>query len=170
MDNSILKLRRSVREFKDDDVSSDLINKVIYAACQSPSARNQQPWHFVVVKNKRILSNLAHISKYSAFLENVPAVIAIVKKNESLSTPDMASIDLSCCATYLMLEATSLGLGTCFLGVWPRLDRMKLCNKALNLAADLETFALIPIGYPKSEESFYEKKDRFNPDIIRWEE
>ena len=171
MDDSILRLRRSVRAFKNDDVDNELIKKIISASCQSPSARNQQPWSFVVVKNKKMLNDLASVSKYSAFLANVPALIAIVEKApSSLTTPDMASIDLSCCASYIMLEATSLGLGSCFMGIWPRRDRIEACNKALELNDDLNTFALIPLGYPLDQNSFYEKNDRFNDDLIRWEE
>lgn len=171
MDDSILKLRRSVRNFKNQDVPSKLLEQVIEAGCQSPSARNQQPWRFIVIKNKEILKKLASVSKYSAFLKDVPAVIAVLMANEAtLSTKDMASIDLSCCATYMMLEATSLGLGTCFIGIWPRADRIDACNKALNLNESLTTFALMPIGYPALENAFYEKKDRFNTNLIRWEE
>ena len=171
MDDCILNKRRSVRKFKCDSVSNELISKVISSARQSPSARNQQPWRFVVVKNKQMLKDLSKVSKYSAFLESAPAVIAILKVSDDLlSTPDMAVQDLSCCMTYKMLEATSLGLGTCYMGIWPRQERISACNKALNLKDGLNTFALMPIGYPQDENAFYEKEGRFNKDFIKWEE
>lgn len=161
--------RRSVRKYKNIDIEDNILKSIIASSLQAPSARNQQPWSFMIIKNKDILNQLANSSRYAAFLSNTPCVIAVIMKDLTLMpTPDMVPIDLSMVSTYIMLEALNYNLGTCYMGIWPREDRTKNCDTILNLNQTEHTFALISIGYPLSNDVFTEANDRFNEDLISW--
>lgn len=161
--------RRSVRKYKDIDIEDEMLQNIIKTSCQAPSARNQRPWTFQIIKNRNVLNLLASSSKYTAFLKECPCVIAVIMKDLTLMpTPDMAPIDLSMVSTYIMLEAQNYNLGTCYMGIWPREDRTKNCDTILNLNQTEHTFALISIGYPLNDEVFTIAKDRYNKDLIKW--
>lgn len=161
--------RRSVRKYKDIDIKDSILKSIIESSVQAPSARNQRPWSFMIIKNKDILNQLANSSRYAAFLSYTPCVIAVIMKDlTNMPTPDMAPIDLSMVSTYIMLEALNHKLGTCYMGIWPREDRMKNCDTILGLKDNCHTFALISIGYPQTDDVFTEANDRFNEDLISW--
>ena len=63
--------RTSVRNFLDKDVSDDLIIQIIKAGMQAPSAKNQQPWEFYIVKNKKLIEKLSSVTPYSLFLRKL---------------------------------------------------------------------------------------------------
>ena len=78
--------RTSVRDFLEKDVSNELILKIIKAGMQSPSAKNQQPWEFYIVKNKKLIEKLSSTTPYSAFSKNASAII-VPCYNEELALP-----------------------------------------------------------------------------------
>ncbi len=68
--------RRSIRKFQDKQVEDDVIKKILHAAMQAPSANNEQPWEFIVVKNKDTLLKMTEIHPYAKMLKE--AAIAII--------------------------------------------------------------------------------------------
>ena len=69
--------RRSIRKYKDEPVSDELIDKLLRAAMAAPSAGNEQPWHFVVVKDKETLKRLSKLSPYASMLKDAPIGIVV---------------------------------------------------------------------------------------------
>ena len=126
--------RRAVREFTAEPVDEPTIHQLIHAAIQAPSAVNQQPWSFCVVRDKAVLDQISNESKaymlrssqaalshhFQAILSDpdfhifyhAPALILISSVTESSWTVE----DCSLAAENLMLTARAVGLGTCWIG------------------------------------------------------
>lgn len=161
--NSIFH-RTSVRNFSDKRVEEEKIIKILQAAMAAPSAGNQQPWEFYVVRDKKTLEQLSQSSPYAGSTKEAPvAIVACYRK--AITFPEYAQIDLSIAVENLMLEADELGLGTVLLGIAPLVERMNHVRHILNIPNDLEAFAIIPCGYPlketKQQERFEESRIHF---------
>lgn len=76
--------RRSIRRYKDQAVEDEKIEKLLRAAMQAPSAVNQQPWEFIVVRDKSILNKLAGLSPYSKMVADAPLAIVVLGNEERM--------------------------------------------------------------------------------------
>jgi nitroreductase len=143
----LIKSRRSIRRYKQKTISDDLIKKCIEAACSAPSAKNSQPWSFVIIKNKEKIKLLSKTQPFSKFLENAPCVIVVLAE-ESKSNHWLE--DCSCAIMLLLLEAHSLGLGACWNAVYKPDDnsRENYVRKILNISEKYRVIANIGIGHP----------------------
>ena len=155
-----IKNRRSVREY-------DLTKKVSYAtlvelcryAESAPSARNQKGREYIIIDDEKVIAELSLVSKGSMVLSKCNTVLAIVGKNrEELSTPQMLDQDLACAVENVLIAATSMHLGSCYIGIHPLEDRIAACDDILGVTGGAHTFALIAIGYPLQETVFYDKE------------
>ena len=156
--------RRSVRSYTDQKISNEDMKLILQAAMAAPSAINQQPWEFIVVDDKALLEELGNCSPHSKFLPTAAACI-IVLLNKNKVKCDLFQQDLSAVTENIMLEARYLGIGSCWIGTYTRLDRMAYVTKMFNLPEYIEPFSIISLGYPKDENAFVEK-DRFNEELI----
>ena len=98
---------------------------LLRAAMQAPSARNQQPWHFIVVDDEETLQALATVSRNVQMLKEAPLAIIVLIDSESLTAPLMAPQDASAATQNFLLKAVDLDKGTCWCGVYPREERME---------------------------------------------
>jgi nitroreductase len=69
--------RRSIRKYKDKKVEKEKIEKLLKAAVAAPSAGNEQPWHFVVIRDRNILNHLAEVHPYAKMLKDAPLAVAV---------------------------------------------------------------------------------------------
>lgn len=166
MDDIIFK-RVSVRDFTDEKVTDDQIDRLMKAGMAAPSAGNQQPWEFVLTRDEITKGKLAESSPYAKPAGKADVVIVPCIRKNDLRFPENAPLDMSACAENILLEATALGLGAVWLGVYPEEDRMKAVADAIGASSDVEPFALIAVGHPK-EEIPPRSANRFEPDRIRW--
>ena len=157
--NSIFH-RVSVREFKKDPVKSVDVEWILRAAMAAPSACNQQPWEFYVVRDEAIIEQLSKCSPYSGCAAGAPLVIVPCYRTEGLTAPEFQEIDLSIASENILLEADSLGYGAVWLAVAPNEERMAHVTKTLSLPDSLKPFCLIPIGVPAKEQR---QINRFDP-------
>ena len=154
--------RTSVRKYRNREVEDEKIELLLKAAMAAPSAGNQQPWEFYVVKNKSKLEALSKISPFSGCVQDAPVAIVNCYRKD-VRWPDYAEIDLSASTENLLLQAVELDLGAVWLGVAPLEDRMKKVSEILEVPEDLIPFAIIPLGYPISETK---QQDRFDQSRI----
>ena len=141
--------RTSIRKYQNKPIDDEKIEKMLRAAMAAPSAGNQQPWEFYVVKDKNLLEKLSKTSPYAVCTASAPlAFVACYRVNCKM--PEYAQIDMSASVENLLLEADSLGLGAVWLGIAPLKERMEAVRAVLNIPENLEAFAIIPCGYPVS--------------------
>lgn len=159
--------RRSIRKYEDRAVEKEKIEKLLRAAMQAPSAVNQQPWEFIVVEDKDKLIKLSQASPYSKMVANSAVTIVLLSRKKDLIFAPCIPQDMGAAAQNLLLEAVHLGLGAVWIGIAPVQERMDYVNDMFNLPEDIETFALIPVGYPDSQKN--EFVDRFDSTRVHYE-
>lgn len=165
---NILFRRRSVRAYTDQEIEKEKIDLILRAGMQAPSARNQRPWRFLVIQNRKDLARLANVTPNLKILKDAQAAIFTFFVKEDLVAPLFVQQDLSLATMNILLEATELGIGSCWIGLYPNLDRTNSVNKALKTPKNLEVFSLISLGYPKDPNALY-FIDRFEPEKIYYE-
>ncbi len=140
--------RRSIRKFLDTPVPAELEEKLLRAAMAAPSAGNQQPWHFVAVRDRERLEQLAATSPHAGMLAGAPLGIAVCGRPAGLPHEHFWIQDCSAAVENLLVAAHALGLGAVWLGYHPRAERVAGAGRVLELPEGVVTLAVIPVGYP----------------------
>ncbi|MDE5545847.1 MAG: nitroreductase family protein [Anaeroplasmataceae bacterium] len=159
--------RRSVRAY---DLSKKIEYKTLFELCKAaeaaPTARNQRSREYIIINDEKIIEELSKVSKGSMILSKCNTVIAVIGKNkEEISTPHMQEQDLACAVENILIATTDLGLGSCYIGIYPLEDRVSACDKILGVTGGAYTFALVALGYPKDTDAFYDK-NKFSDDLV----
>lgn len=160
----LLENRSSVRKFLDKPVEQEKIDFILKAAMTSPTAANQRPWHFYIVKNKEILEELSKTSPYAGPVANAPMAIVVCYDKNNMIFADYADIDCAIASQTIWLATEAVGLGTVMIGIAPLKDRMEPAAKILNLPENMVAFTYFPIGYPADKPGH--KTDRYEPERI----
>lgn len=155
--------RVSVRHYLDKPVEEEKLEKILRAAMQAPSAKNQQPWRFTVVTDKKKIAELAAASQFSLFAAKAPVII-VVSYVKDCGLPEFAPLDTAAAVENMWLEADALGLGGVWMGVQPRPERMQKVGGMVHLPDNENAFAMFALGYPARE---HEQRDRFHPEWVR---
>ena len=116
-----IEVRRSIRKYKDKEVEDDKLDKILESARISPSAANRQEWKFVVVKDKDTRIKLVDACMGQKFVEEAPVLIAACSTESERIMPCgqyAYTVDLSIALSFMILQATELELGTCWLGAY----------------------------------------------------
>lgn len=162
---NVMYKRVSIRKWTDQPVEDKKITEILKAAMQAPSAGNQQPWEFIVVRDKKILEKLSNISKYSGCVANAPVAIVNICNPEGRRFAEVAPVDMAICTEHEWLEATELGLGAVWIGVAPFEDRIRMSGEILGIAEPKTVFSILPLGYPAEERS---QQDRFDDSRVSY--
>ena len=140
--------RRSVRSYLPRPVPREAIRKLLEGAMSAPSAGNQQPWHFLVIDDRKILDAMPSVHPYSQMLREAPLAILICGDLELEKHKGFWVQDCSAAAQNLLLAAHAQNLGAVWLGVYPREDRVTGFQKMFGLPRNLVPFCIVSIGYP----------------------
>jgi len=143
--------RRSVRRFAQKEVSDTQIQKILEAGMSAPSAGNEQPWHFVVIKDRKTLDELSEASPYARTLKGAPAGILVLGDLSLERHKGYWVQDCSACVENMLLEAVALGLGAVWLGIYPLEERIGYIKQQFGLPEQVVPFAIVPVGYPLDE-------------------
>ncbi len=183
-----IKERRSIRKYKNDAVSNELIIEMLEAARLAPSGSNSQPWRFIVVKDKKVKKDIYQLCDGQRFIEEAPVnIVCFADINrfsaeamkqkwdelvESGIAPTLSSeftkqkweqmaptqyrrdkaVRMAISNTFIAIEhillmATALGLGTCWVGAG---DNAKF-NQLFQLPDNIVSVAVLTIGYPAGQ-------------------
>ncbi len=143
----VIKKRRSIRKYKDRPVEEEKLRRVLEAARIAPSAKNAQPWKFIVVKDKKIREKFKAAYAGEWFWTAPVLICACGLKEEAWRRWDGKSyldVDVTIAMDHLILAATAEGLGTCWIGAFD----VSEVKKILDLSQGEEPIALTPLGYP----------------------
>lgn len=162
--NAIFK-RTSIRKYEEKAVESEKIELLLKAAMAAPSACNQQPWEFYVVRNKEVIEKLSHTSPYTGLCKGAPLVLVPCYRNEGLRCESFKEIDLSASVENILLEATELGLGAVWMGVAPIEKLITSVKETLEVSDGLSPFCLIAVGYPAEERT---QQDRYDVNRVHY--
>ena len=153
--DDVVKTRRSIRKYKGTPVPRESLLKMLEAARVAPSASHRQPWHFVVVEDNEVIEKLAGRSKWAA-----EAPVIIVGVADPVRSPNWCLNDMGIAFEHIILTATNLGLGACWMGSTRRDAEIK---ELLGIPDELKVIAITPVGEPD------EIKERKSLDeIVSW--
>jgi nitroreductase len=142
--------RRCVREFTEDAVSEEELDALIEAARWAPSGLNNQPWRFMKVTDRTLISELAELTRYRGLVAGAPSLIAVFLDRSEMydRTKDLQSSGAA--IENMLLAAHDRGLGACWLG--EILNRREDAEDLLEVSDDMELMALVAVGWPVSRE------------------
>lgn len=158
--------RTSVRKYAGIPVEPEKVERILRAAMAAPSAGDQRPWEFIVVRDAATIAKLAGVDPYSRCALGAPVVFAPCMRTRGLRFPEMAEIDMAIASENMLLEIVELGLGGVFLGIAPLKDRVDRVAEILGLGDELRPFAMIPCGYPASDAE-RSRPDRYDASRVR---
>ena len=147
--------RRSVRSYEDRAVPAGMVELLLRAAMAAPSAKNRQPWEFVVVDDRATLDALAGRLRYAKMLTGAPLAVIVCARTVIGHSEN------------LLLAAEALGLGA----VWTAAsdpERSEAVKSVIPMPDDIMPLCVVPIGFPAGAE---QPKDKWNPGKIhhnRW--
>lgn len=145
----IIKGRRSIRKYQEKEVPDQAIAQMLEAARWAPSAANNQPWRFVVLKDPQLKEEVVRtfqgLAAINSFVKSAPLIFLIYVE----SSHRWVELDCGMACQNLMLEAHSLGLGTCFIGAYNE----KALKNVLGLSERARIIGLITCGFPDEQPS-----------------
>jgi nitroreductase len=155
--------RRSIRKYSGKNIPEEYYEILLKAAMHAPTARNKQPWHFVIISDRKILHKLSEANTSWRMLDE--AAIAIVACGDrNLEDADSYIIQDCAAATQnMLLAAHELGLGTVWLGVHPREERLMPLIELLQIPDHILPVSMISIGQP---DEYREQPERYNTERI----
>ena len=145
--------RRSTRKFKPEPIPEEHLGKILEAARLAPSAANRQPWRFVVVQNKKRRENVAAAANDQTFLADAAAIVVAV--SDLQVSAKWHEKDAMIAIEHMVLAATALGYGTCWIGAFNE-EKLK---RLLNIPERVKIVALLPIGVPDEKPRRRLRKD-----------
>ena len=164
--------RRSVRRYQDRPIPEETLRDLLEAAMAAPSAVARDPWHFIVVQNRGKLLQLVDILPQGKMLRNAAAGIVVCGDIERAHDGEESYMlqDCSAAVENLLLAATALGLGSCWLGVHPRVERMDGIRRLFALPDNIIPVAGISLGWPEKEPTARTRYDEGHVHHEEWQQ
>lgn len=158
----LVKARKSVRRYSDQQVEEDKIMKILEAARLAPSWANKQCWSYIVIRNKETIAEIATkgTGVLNSWLKKAPVIVVACgnpKESGSRNDMDYFLVDIGISMEHIMLQAADLDLGTCWIG-W--FDERQM-GRILGIPDNLKIVAFTPIGYPADDSGMRTRLTKF---------
>ncbi len=162
--------RRSIRAYEDRPVSDDLVRALLEAAMAAPSAVARDPWHFVVLRSRAVMAQVAEALPNGKMLGQAGVGFAVIGDPEAAHDGQLSYLlqDCSAAVENLLLAAHALGLGAVWLGVHPRPDRIVHVRRVLSVPEALLPIACVAVGHPKEKKSGRTRYDEAKVHHDKW--
>lgn len=165
--NQLIKQRFSVRSFSAKKVEREVLLEILDAAHLAPSAVNFQPWHFIVIDESDQIADFLEVYPRNWFRE-APACIVVCADHEKSwkrksDGKDFADVDVAIVTDHLILRATEMGLGTC----WVCNFDVELVRQKLHLPSQIEPLVIVPIGYSEAQPPVKTRKSL--DEMVHWQ-
>ena len=162
-----IRTKRAVRKFLDDPMSDDDVRAILHAGRRAQSAKNDQPWHFIAIRDRTTLASLAATSPNLAYIAGAALCVALVTAPPSQRKTIL--FDAGQAAACMQLAAWELGVVSCLGTVWETEEVRAL----LGLPPDLQTDLVVAFGYPRPEDAQprpgRKGGRRLLEDVVRWD-
>ena len=152
--------RQSIRKYTAERIPQNMIEELLKAAMSAPSAANEQPWHFVVIEDHKILDEIPKFHPYSGMLKEAPLAIVICGDQQLGDAKIWWAQDCSAATENILIAANANGLGAVWLGIYPKKERVAGMQKLLGLPQNILPLCVVSIGYPAEKKP---EADRYDP-------
>jgi nitroreductase len=156
--------RLSVRKYRSEPVSEELVRQVLSAAMSAPSARNAQPWQFVLLDDRALLGQIPQFAPNAEMVRSAPLAVLVCGDLGLEISAGYWPVDCAAATENLLLAAHGLGLGAVWCGVYPREERMEGFRRMLDLPANIVPHGLVVLGHPAEN---LPGADRYRPERVR---
>jgi nitroreductase len=146
----VVKSRKSVRSYSEKKVEKEKLEYVLECARIAPSWANKQCWRFIIVTEKEKIETVAKNSIINRWLKTAPIIVIACADPQDSGTHngiDFFTVDVAIAMEHLVLAATDVGLGTCWIGGF---DEEKI-KDVLGLPKRIRVVAMTPLGYPSEK-------------------
>lgn len=160
---SSIMTRKSIRKFSQAEISGEALEAILKAGMSGPSACNCRPWSFIAVRDKETIRKMAEAKgRYSGPLASATLVLLVCGDLERAlpENPEYWVIDGSIAIENMILAAHSLGIGSCWVGVWPGKEKVAALAKLFSLPESAVPHSLVAFGYPEESEGFGTPRDK----------
>ena len=158
--------RRSIRKYTPEPLTAQEIHTLQECAMLAPSAMNRRPWRFVVVTDRAALNALRENHPYAGMLAQAPACVCVCC--EACDEAGYWQQDCAAATMNLLIAAREMGLGSCWMGVAPRKERMDAIRRVLHMPESVSPFCLIALGHPAEEPPRPQRWDETMVHENRW--
>ena len=160
--------RRSIRKYTGRDIPETMLTDLLEAAMAAPSAVAKDPWHFLVLRSRASLDQLAASLPNGQMLKEATAALVVCGDLNQAHDRQLSFLlqDLSAAIENILLAANALGLGACWLGIHPREERIAAVSQLFTLPAHVIPIAGIALGWPAQERP---PRTRYNPEYVHHE-
>ena len=138
--------RRSIREFTEAEVTIEQLHEIVRAGMWAPSGLNNQPWRFVIVKDRDVKEQLARQTHYGHIVRGASALIAVYLSIEEMYDAVKDHQSAGACIQNILLAVEAMGLGAVWLG--QILKNKAEVNRILGLDDNFDLMAVVVIGHP----------------------
>lgn len=149
----LILTRRSIRRYENKDIPEEVLQQILEAGRQAPSAANRQPIHFVIVTDRDLLKNLCD-NLINRFVKYAPVAIVGCADIKSLLTGRWAVVDATIAMENMVIAAWTLGIGSCWIGACNE-EKVK---ELLKIPDKWKFVALLTLGYPAEQPKQRKKK------------
>lgn len=169
MESEILNIifsRRSIRKYTEQKVPREALIDLLKAAMAAPTACNNQPWEFVAVDDEGVMDQLRAGLRHGKY--NAPAAIIVCHNPKIGKNPDCDQFwvqDCSAAVENILIAATGMGLGTVWLGVYPKPDTIEMVRRIAALPEEVTPLAVLYVGYPAEQK---EPRTQYEERRVHW--
>ncbi len=146
-----IRIKRAIRKFSDEPLPQDIVRKIVNAGRRAQSAKNRQPWHFIIIRERETLTKLSELGTYAGHLAGAAMGLAIVTPDPNLRWSIM--FDAGQASAYMQLAAWELGVGSCLATIY----QPEAARALLGLPKDWHLHVTLSFGYPAHPEQMTEK-------------
>jgi nitroreductase len=157
--------RRSIRSYTGEPVSDEQLHTILQAGFSAPTASNTRPWHFVVVRDKRMLVAISRVHPYAKMLPEAGCGILACGDTGRNASEGYLTEDCSAAIENMLLAAHALGLGAVWLGVHPRAERAEALRQLLEIPEGILPVGLVAVGVPAEGK---DAPDRFDGNMVHY--
>jgi nitroreductase len=143
--------RRSIRSFRKDDVPEKELLALVEAGMAAACARGIRSWHFTVIREREALDRIPEIHPYSSMMRTATAAILVCADPSVEPTEGYWAQNCSAATQNVLVEGAVRGIGTVWLGVYPRRERIQAMRRFFKVPEKLIPFSLIAVGWPDEE-------------------
>lgn len=158
--------RRSIRKFQETPVPAKLTEKILRAGMAAPSAGDSREWEFILFEDAGKKAGIMEASEYAFPLKTAPLCILVCANLKEAVYEEHWEQDCSAAMENMLLEATYLGLGNIWLGIYPHKNRVDTVRELFSLPEHVIPMGLFAAGYAAKEKP---PIDRYMEDRVHWE-
>jgi nitroreductase len=162
--------RRSIRRYKNANISPVILQDLLKAAMAAPSACAKDPWHFIVIHDKATLGRMADGMPNGQMLREAAAAIMVCGDPGRVHDGQLSYLLQDCSAAIenILIAATALDLGACWLGSHPREDRLSHLRAVLGIPDSIIPVSVVALGWPAEDKVARTRYDATRIHLETW--